>query len=99
MVYDFILIKILSGNLIAQPDGLPNISGSISRVTFDYFDRSLVSGCFNAIADQGVATDGTSELERHCWISFDASASNSIYGRSNEVTTKNFTIHIWLRTA
>ena len=78
---------------------MSNISGSMSRITFDYFDRSLVSGCFNTIVDQGVATDGTSELERHCCVSFDASASNPIYGQSNEVTPKNFTVRVWVRVA
>lgn len=71
-------------------DGLPNITGDLPPVQSDL--EAIVSGSFylegsgasNAYLNK--ATGGS-----HKFVSFDASRSSSVYGRANEVRTKNIT--------
>ena len=98
MVYDFILIKILSGNLTAQPAGLPNITGEM--IVCGHGGLQFDSGCFYGESygrDGAGLTTHDDQRERHV---FDASRSSNIYRNNHgEVTPANFTIKIWLRTA
>lgn len=65
--------------------GSPNIIGGLNNVTFDTYSTSNISGAFDSITNVSDATGGSSSNERHCNVTFSASASNSIYGNSNTV--------------
>ena len=88
-------IKILSGNLIAQQDGLPNITGNMSGNGLAMTGAQgafKISSTFYALGHDSNATDGAI-------ITFDASMSNPIYGQSAHVTPENYTAKLWLRIA
>ncbi|MCM1437796.1 MAG: hypothetical protein NC131_01100 [Roseburia sp.] len=81
--------------------GLPNITGSInSKFGAGNAQSPSTSGALAA------ATGGTSysyggNSATNAWgkITFDASQSNSIYGRSNTVTPLNYTVYMWRRVS
>lgn len=87
-----------TGNLIKQPDGLPNITGEM--IVCGHGGLQSDSGCFygNDYDRNGAGlTTSDDRRERHV---FDASRSSSVYRNNHgEVTPANFTIRIWLRTA
>ena len=77
--------------------GLPNIKGKIDH---NYGEtKNVLSGVF-------ASTAGSTKILREEWtegndvaISFDASRSNSVYGKSNTVQPPAFVVNIWVRTA
>ena len=77
--------------------GLPNITGKIDH---NYGEtHGLLSGAF-------AATYGETKILRADWtsgnddaISFDASRSSSVYGKSNTVQPPAFVVNMWQRTA
>ena len=76
---------------------MPNIEGKFSVYTDGGYAGSA-SGAFSYSL-----SDETGESDRYsgkCPLyTFDASRSNSIYGRSNHVTPINTSIKIWQRTS
>ena len=95
--------RFLSGNLIKQEEGLPNITGDITSTRFgssigwDSLSPSK-SGCFNnSYWYYGAASSDSNNNSKSTNINFNASLSNSIYGKSDHVTPVNFTIRIWNR--
>lgn len=78
--------------------GLPNITGWIRLSKVDYWDRS--SGAFYTIYRGGVNDAG---YFANIWydtdniIGFDASRSNSIYGRSDTVQPASYTVYYIMR--
>ena len=87
--------------------GLPNIAGSLSE-TSNNGKASPFRGNKNAISSIG-ALAVTEASSSYCGytgyegstydISFDASRSNPIYGRSNTVQPAAYYVHIWRRVA
>lgn len=87
--------------------GLPNIAGSLSE-TSNNGKSSPFRGNKNAISSIGALTVtevsspfcGFAGYEGSAYdISFDASRSNPIYGRSNTVQPAAYYVHIWRRVA
>lgn len=87
--------------------GLPNITGSLSETSNDG-KSSPFRGNKNAISSIGALTVtevsspfcGYAGYEGSAYdISFDASRSNPIYGRSNTVQPAAYYVHIWKRVA
>ena len=87
--------------------GLPNIAGSLSE-TSNNGKSSPFRGNKNAISSIGALTVtevsspfcGFAGYEGSAYdISFDASRSNPIYGRSNTVQPAAYYVHIWHRVA
>lgn len=80
-----------------------NITGNItstrfgSSISWDNLSPSK-SGCFNnSYWYYGAASSDSNNNSKSTNINFNASLSNSIYGKSDHVTTENFTIRIWKR--
>lgn len=75
--------------------GLPNITGQIKRVISDY-----ASAYGGALYQNGNDSGGFSSGS-YKWgnLAFDASLSNSIYGRSTTVQPPAFYVYMWRRTA
>lgn len=85
--------------------GLPNITGR--RVASwgggDYPGRGYVTGCFKQDTD----TSCSPTINGESWngdgngtgFAFDASLSNSIYGKSNTVQPPAYIVRAWIRTA
>lgn len=92
MVYDFILIKILSGELIAQADQMqghrvvwPNTVGTLN-ISYHSNDRTA-GGNDNA----GLSTFTNSKIE--------SDGVNGTPRLGNETRPENYTVKLWLRTA
>ena len=87
-----------TGNLIAQPAGLPNITGEM--IICGHGGLQSDSGCFygNNYGRGGAGLNNQYDSrERHV---FDASRSSNIYKNNHqEVTPENFAMKIFLRTA
>lgn len=75
--------------LIGQSEGLPNIKGGfpIDDEGYGFFGAFYVSG----------KTDGATGVGAGRTVVFDASRSNSIYGKSSHVTPTNASVKIWQR--
>ena len=77
--------------------GLPNITGWIGLAKVDYWGRS--GGAFYTIyqgaADNAGYIDGNFNTNNQ--IGFDASRSNSIYGASNTLQPKSYTVYYIMR--
>lgn len=100
-----------AGNYVAE--GLPNITGTFTGRPHQLGDLNYggalytddVSGAFSLTIQGGVAiANGVSEATKQCItdkMSFDASASNSIYGNSEHVTpeTNTLFVGVWALTA
>lgn len=79
--------------------GLPNITGETNQA-FRVYGKTATSGTKGAISTQVVDGGSWSSGSEDCAvISFDASLSNSIYGKSSTVQPAAYVINIWLRTA
>lgn len=80
--------------LIGQNEGLPNIKGSVSS-----HNNSLAGGegVFSVENAQGPAPSGDVLGFFGRKAIFDASKSNKIYGRSDNVTTMNLSVKYWKR--
>lgn len=80
-----------------QAQGLPNITGVGMRVSSEIFNNR---GCSGAIYASGSDTGGGGEngdrgFNHNGGFNFDASRSNSIYGKANEVRPVNMSV-IWI---
>lgn len=79
--------------LVAQPEGLPNITGG-----FETSDRSHNTTRAFYVGKKNATVRGDAEASSSgYWIELDASRSSPIYGASNHVTPENYTVRIWKR--
>lgn len=78
-----------------EESGLPNITGQIKRVISDY--ASAYGGALYQAGNDSTGFSGGS----YKWgnLAFDASKSNSIYGKSTTVQPPAFYVYMWRRTA
>lgn len=75
--------------------GLPNITGQIGGLSYDYTaSKEGMKGCFYW-GTTVVSGAGKGDSDRYGY--FDASRSNSIYGKSNTVTPANWGLKIILK--
>ena len=77
--------------------GLPNITGTLSDVMGSFYAYPSGSGAFSVKGIGRSLENGSSGNYGN--ISFDASKSNAIYGRSNTVQPAAYYVHIWHRVA
>ena len=77
--------------------GLPNITGTLSNVMGTFFNSPSGSGAFSGKYMGSSLENGSSGGYSN--ISFDASKSNAIYGRSTTVQPAAYYVHIWHRVA
>ena len=77
--------------------GLPNITGTLSEVMGSFYAYPSGSGAFSVKGIGRSLEDGSSGNYGN--ISFDASKSNAIYGRSSTVQPAAYYVHIWHRVA
>lgn len=79
--------------------GLPNITGKFSD--YDGCGSTLrgASGAFAFAGNYDSETKSAGSDDWGKWINFDASRSNSIYGRSSTVQPPAYVVNIWVRTA
>ena len=77
--------------------GLPNITGTLSEVMGSFYAYPSGSGAFS-VKDIGRSLENGSS-GNYGNISFDASKSNAIYGRSTTVQPAAYYVHIWHRVA
>ena len=95
-----------TGELTAQAEGLPNITG-YDTLGWSQQHIGIVNngndneGAFitGEIRDgsYGGVNGGSGSVSRG--VKFDASHSNPIYGKSEHVTPENYSVKLWLRTA
>lgn len=78
--------------------GLPNITGSFPTTTYgsNYNETSGAFSLGSRITGNG--EDSNSSFNSY-YVSFAASGSNAIYGRSSTVQPAAYYVHIWRRTA
>lgn len=77
--------------------GLPNITGTLSDVMGNFYAYPSGSGAFSVKGIGRSLENGSSGNYGN--ISFDASKSNAIYGRSSTVQPAAYYVHIWHRVA
>ena len=77
--------------------GLPNITGTLSDVMGSFYAYPSGSGAFSVKGIGRSLENGYSGNYGN--ISFDASKSNAIYGRSTTVQPAAYYVHIWRRVA
>ena len=77
--------------------GLPNITGTLSEVMGSFYAYPSGSGAFS-VKGTGMSLENGSS-GNYGNISFDASKSNAIYGRSSTVQPAAYYVHIWHRVA
>ena len=77
--------------------GLPNITGTLSEVMGSFYAYPSGSGAFSVKGTGRSLENGSSGNYGN--ISFDASKSNAIYGRSSTVQPAAYYVHIWHRVA
>ena len=77
--------------------GLPNITGTLSEVMGSFYAYPSGSGAFSVKGIGRSLENGSSGNYGN--ISFDASKSNAIYGRSTTVQPAAYYVHIWHRVA
>ena len=78
--------------------GLPNITGSFPTTTYGS-NYNKTSGAFSLGSRiTGNGEDSNSSFNSY-YVSFAASGSNAIYGRSSTVQPAAYYVHIWRRTA
>lgn len=78
--------------------GLPNITGNISVSRGWGRDSFVTTGAFQA-SGSGAMSDTINGYNNPNNVTFDASRSSSIYGRSSTVQPSAFVVNIWQRTA
>lgn len=79
--------------------GLPNIKGYLSRAGLSY-SETQESGALkltNVNKEHRVVASATDALFLNNNINFDASKSNVIYGKSNTVQPKSYTVRYLIR--
>ena len=77
--------------------GLPNITGTLSDVMGTFYAYPSGSGAFSVKGIGRSLENGSNGNYGN--ISFDASKSNAIYGRSSTVQPAAYYVHIWHRVA
>ena len=77
--------------------GLPNITGTLSEIMGSFYAYPSGSGAFSVEGIGRSFENGSSGNYGN--ISFDASKSNAIYGRSSTVQPAAYYVHIWHRVA
>lgn len=77
--------------------GLPNITGTLSEIMGSVWASPSGSGAFSGEYIGRSLENGSSG--NYSNISFDASKSNAIYGRSSTVQPAAYYVHIWHRVA
>ena len=80
--------------------GLPNLKGSFSGVASTAYPNLSNSGTLSINTNNGgLAGYEGGSYGSNCTVSFDASKSNAIYGRSTTVQPAAYYVHIWHRVA
>ena len=80
--------------------GLPNLKGSSSGVASTAYPNLSNSGALSINTNNsGLAGYEGGSNGSNCTVSFDASKSNAIYGRSSTVQPAAYYVHIWHRVA
>ena len=80
--------------------GLPNLKGSFSGVASTAYPNLSNSGALSMNTNNGgLAGYEGGSYGSNCTVSFDASKSNAIYGRSTTVQPAAYYVHIWHRVA
>ena len=80
--------------------GLPNLKGSFSGVASTAYPNLSSSGALSMNTNNGgLAGYEGGSYGSNCTVSFDASKSNAIYGRSSTVQPAAYYVHIWHRVA
>lgn len=80
--------------------GLPNLKGSFSGVASTAYPNLSNSGTLSINTNNGgLAGYEGGSYGSNCTVSFDASKSNAIYGRSSTVQPAAYYVHIWHRVA
>lgn len=80
--------------------GLPNLKGSSSGVASTAYQNVSSSGALSISTNNGgLAGYEGGSYGSNCTVSFDASKSNAIYGRSTTVQPAAYYVHIWHRVA
>lgn len=80
--------------------GLPNLKGSFSGVASTAYPNLSNSGALSINTNNGGLADYEGgSYGGNCTVSFDASKSNAIYGRSSTVQPAAYYVHIWHRVA
>ena len=80
--------------------GLPNLKGSSSGVASTAYPNVSNSGALSINTNNsGLAGYEGGSYGSNCTVSFDASKSNAIYGRSTTVQPAAYYVHIWHRVA
>jgi hypothetical protein len=83
--------------------GLPNITGAFKSSRYDDTINWAVVGAEGAFYDAGNSTNSTTNYSGGAAptkkYAFDASRSNSIYGKSDTVQPPSYLVNIWKRTA
>ena len=74
--------------------GLPNITGSTKYIL--YKNSFTSSGVFK-LGEKGVTNDLNTGGSNSYTLNFDASASNSIYGKSSTVQPASHTVHLCIK--
>ena len=85
----------------AQQAGLPNIRGTISGIVVYPGAMSTRSGAFASTPVPSITKNATGNTTSGWWndggyVYFDASKSNSIYGRSSTVTPQNYSANVFI---
>ena len=80
--------------------GLPNLKGSFIGVASTAYPNLSNSGALSMNTNNGgLAGYEGGSYGSNCTVSFDASKSNAIYGRSSTVQPAAYYVHIWHRVA
>ena len=80
--------------------GLPNLKGSFSGVASTAYPNLSNSGALSINTNNGgLAGYEGGSYGSNCTVSFDASKSNAIYGRSSTVQPAAYYVHIWHRVS
>ena len=79
--------------------GLPNLNGSFSGIASGQYPNLSNSGALSISRNNSIAGYEGGSYGSNCTVSFDASKSNAIYGRSSTVQPAAYYVHIWHRVA
>ena len=79
--------------------GLPNLKGSFSGVASTAYPNLSNSGALSISRNDSITGYEGGSYGSNCTVSFDASKSNAIYGRSSTVQPAAYYVHIWHRVA
>ena len=79
--------------------GLPNLNGSFSGIASGQYPNLSNSGALSISRNSSMAGYEGGSYGAITAVSFDASKSNAIYGRSSTVQPAAYYVHIWHRVA